>query len=103
MSPADTATRPKTSHEASVQLFSEYVRAPIRQGGDHEVGTLLEAYSELLPAVTTLIGYHFTRTLLKAALEHVERTGSPAERRAVIDRIGSELAVPDAEPAGGMS
>jgi DNA-binding transcriptional MerR regulator len=72
----------------AVELFSEYVRAPLRAEGESDVTTLLEGYSALLPAVTTLVGYHFTRTLLKAALDHVERTGNDEERRAVASRIG---------------
>ncbi len=72
----------------AVELFSEYVRAPLREGEEGDVTTLLEAYSALLPAVTTLVGYHFTRTLLKTALEHVERTGDDEERRAVANRVG---------------
>jgi DNA-binding transcriptional MerR regulator len=77
----------------AVELFSDYVRAPLREGADGsgagDVTGLVEAYSALLPAVTTLVGYHFTRTLLKAALEHVERTGDDAERRAVASRVGA--------------
>ncbi len=72
----------------AVELFSEYVRAPLRGEGDGNVGTLLDAYSALLPAVTTLVGYHFNRTLLRAALDHVERTGDDDERRAVASRVG---------------
>ena len=72
----------------AVELFSEYVRAPLRKDGEGNVTTLVDGYSALLPAVTTLVGYHFNRTLLHAALEHVERTGDDEERRAVATRVG---------------
>ncbi len=108
----DLARRHHQATEAvareAVAMFSAYVREPLRQGrspkadaasgpdhpGEPDVPGLLQAYAELLPAVNTLVGHHFTRTLVKAALDHVERIGSDAERRAVLDRIG-------AEPDGG--
>jgi len=40
--------------------------------------------------VTTLVGHHFTRTLVRVALDHVEQVGSDEERRAVWERIESE-------------
>ena len=33
--------------------------------------------------MNTLVGHHFTRTLVKVALDHVEQVGSDEERRAV--------------------
>ena len=90
------------AHEA-VSLFSEYVRRPLRQEGrmseapDGTDGTptagaqaerLVQAYAELLPAVTTLVQVHFARTLVRAALDHVEKVGSDAERQAVIQQTG---------------
>ncbi len=88
----------------AVDMFSAHIREPLRQGrspktggpsptarpGEPDVQGLLQAYAELLPAVSTLVGHHFTRTLVKAALDHVERIGSPAERRAVADRIRAD-------------
>ena len=50
-----------------------------RRSTDDAVDGLLQAYAELLPAVNTLVGHHFTRTLVRVALDHVERrarTGS---------------------------
>jgi len=95
---------------AAVEMFSTHVRGPLRQGlplgserlssrGGAEVpgiDRLLQAYSELLPAVNDLVGHHFTRALVKAALDHVEQVGSDAERQAVWDRVGS-----DAPPGPG--
>ena len=88
----------------AVELFARHVREPLRHGahpdaldhptvglpttsGDPAVDGLLQAYAELLPAVNTLVGHHFTRTLVKVALDHVERVGSDEERRAVWDRM----------------
>ena len=100
-----------TVAEEAVTMFSTYVRGPLRQSGQTGTGTpqrpgatveggnapdvdrLLQAYSALLPAVNTLVGHHFTRTLVKAALDHVEQVGSAEERRAVWDQVemdGSE-------------
>jgi DNA-binding transcriptional MerR regulator len=87
------------AHEA-VELFSTYVRRPLRdepataadrQSGEAEdvdVERLVRAYSELLPAVNTLVANHFTRTLVNTALDHVEQAGSDAERRAISDQVG---------------
>ncbi|HEX3566095.1 MAG TPA: MerR family transcriptional regulator [Acidimicrobiales bacterium] len=61
---------------------------------DDAAGTqrLVEAYAQLLPAVTTLVGHHFTRTLLKAALDHIEQVGTPVELQAVRDQGDDEAA-----------
>jgi DNA-binding transcriptional MerR regulator len=111
----DLARRHHEATEAvareAVAIFSVYVRGPLRDGqrreadgaqpdgktadesadesadgpADRDTDRLLQAYSELLPAVNTLVGHHFTRTLVKAALDHVELVGSDAERRAISD------------------
>ncbi len=104
----DLARRHHQATEATaleaVAMFSAYVREPLRRGrspksgqhssaatsGEPDVEGLLQAYAELLPAVNALVGHHFTRTLVKTALDHVERVGSPAERRAVHHRIGAD-------------
>ncbi len=92
----DVARRHREATEVvardAVSLFSRHVRGPIREGnlpdaatagplGQAEIDALVQAYAELLPAVTTLVGHHFTRALVKAALEHVEAVGTAAERR----------------------
>ena len=111
----DLARRHHEATEAvtreAVAIFSVYVRGPLRDGqrreadgaqpdgktadesadesadgpADRDTDRLLQAYSELLPAVNALVGHHFTRTLVKAALDHVELVGSDAERRAISD------------------
>ena len=84
----------------AVSMFSTHVRGPLRRAhppaeadkgpdgaaDEPHIERLLQAYSELLPAVNTLVGHHFTRTLLAAALDHVEQIGSDAERKAIADR-----------------
>jgi hypothetical protein len=72
----------------AVDLFSVHIRGTLREqatGDDDAAQTarLVEAYAEMLPAVTTLVGHHFTRTLLKAALDHIEQVGTPVELQAV--------------------
>jgi len=96
----------ETVARGAVDLFSRFVRDPLRAGGepdpdgrpatpgdpDHTpagapVERLLQAYAELLPAVNTLVGHHFTRTLVQVALDHVEQVGTEGERRAIWDLI----------------
>ena len=70
---ADTAMRGLA--ERAVELFDEHVRKPIRDtAGDDGVAAtqMVEAFGELLPAVTQLISYHFRRVLLETAEEHIE-------------------------------
>jgi DNA-binding transcriptional MerR regulator len=70
---ADTAMRGLA--ERAVELFDEHVRTPIRDtAGDDDVAAtqMVEAFGELLPAVTQLISYHFRRVLLETAEEHIE-------------------------------
>ncbi len=65
------------------------------------VARLLQAFEELLPAVDSLVGHHFTRTLLQAALAHVDQVGSEDERTAVWNRLEQPPA-PPAPPASEM-
>ena len=98
----DLARRHHQATEAvaaeAVDLFSTYVRRPLRADrtanaedgdahGDADVDRLVQAYAELLPAVNTLVTNHFTRTLVITALDHVERSGSEAMRRAISDQV----------------
>ena len=73
----------------AVSLFSTHVRGTLRERSDgstpeEEAARLVQAYAELLPAVNTLVGHHFTRTLLRAAIDHIEQEGSEIEREAVL-------------------
>ena len=101
--------------EEAVSLFSTHVRGALRQsrnrtaGADEtgsetgDVDRLVQAYGELLPAVNTLVANHFTRTLVNAALDHVDQVGSAAERHAVRAQIGTDptdsSTGPDRSPA----
>ena len=70
---ADTAMRDLA--ERAVDLFDEHVRKPIRDtAGDDVVAAeqMVQAFRELLPAVTTLVSAHFRRLLLETAEEHIE-------------------------------
>ncbi|MDH5223389.1 MAG: helix-turn-helix domain-containing protein [Actinomycetota bacterium] len=70
---ADTAMRGLA--ERAVDLFDEHVRKPIRDtAGDDERAAeqMVDAFRELLPAVTTLVSHHFRRVLLETAEEHIE-------------------------------
>jgi DNA-binding transcriptional MerR regulator len=73
----------------AVDMFSTHVRGALRRQRldgdttDQEAARLVQAFAELLPAVNTLVGHHFTRTLLKAAFDHIEHEGSEVERQAV--------------------
>jgi len=111
----DLARRHHEATEAvareSVAMFSTHVRGPLRMAHPPATGVtgaegsadephierLLQAYAELLPAVNTLVGHHFTRTLINVALDHVEQVGSEAELRAIGDQAG--VAMPREEAA----
>jgi hypothetical protein len=76
----------RVAAERAVELFDGYVRKPLRAQGlsdDVSAARLVDAYQRMLPATTTLITQHFTRTLLAVAFEHIEKVGDEAELRAV--------------------
>ena len=63
------------SRSAAVELFDEHVRKPIRDtaGDDARAAEqMVEAFRELLPAVTTLVSHHFRRVLLETAEARIE-------------------------------
>ena len=74
--------------DKAVELFDEHVRKPIRDtAADDEDGAsarMVDAFRELLPAVTLLVSHHFRRVLLEVAGEHIEAPDEARlERRAV--------------------
>jgi DNA-binding transcriptional MerR regulator len=96
--------------EEAVAMFSVHVRDRLRHDraealqhdpapSEGDVDQLLRAYSELLPAVDALVGHHFTRTLVKVALDHVEQAGSAEEQRAIWEQLRSEGTMVD-DPDG---
>lgn len=82
----------RAHHEATlatarqaVTLFAEHVREPLRSahGGpvgadDPDADRLLEAYTEMLPAVTQLVAHHFHRTLTAVALATIDENEVPS-------------------------
>ncbi len=72
----------RATAEQAVELFDEHIRRPIKGSGlpDEEAAArLVDAFRELLPAVTALVAHHFRRILLAIAEEHIERVGGEAE------------------------
>jgi len=105
----DLARRHHAATEAvareAVSMFATHVRGPLRhehRDGEpagpaadaEEAARLVQAYTELLPAVNTLVGHHFTRALLKAALDHVEQAGSETST----DTLWAEAVLPALAP-----
>jgi DNA-binding transcriptional MerR regulator len=71
---ADTALR--SIADRAVELVDEHVRRPIRDTageGPEAALQMVQAFQELLPAVTTLVSHHFRRVLLQAAESKIER------------------------------
>ncbi len=71
--------------ERAVDLFDQHVRKPIRDTAgtdDAAAEQMVEAFRELLPAVTELVSRHFRRVLLEVAEQHIERVGGEAELEA---------------------
>jgi DNA-binding transcriptional MerR regulator len=67
--------------EHAVELFDEHVRKPIRDTAPSEAVAaeqMVEAFRELLPAVTELVARHFRRLLLEVAQAHLDRVGDAA-------------------------
>ena len=61
--------------ERAVDLFDQHVRRPIQDtSGDDPVAAaqMVEAFRELLPAVTALVSNHFRRVVLEAAEARIE-------------------------------
>jgi DNA-binding transcriptional MerR regulator len=76
---ADAAMRELA--ERAVDLFDDHVRKPIRDtAGDDRLAAdqMVQAFRELLPAVTTLVSHHFRRVVLEAAEERFDDVAEPA-------------------------
>jgi DNA-binding transcriptional MerR regulator len=74
-----------------VDLFDEHVRKPA--GSDEDPEAVAEAFRELLPVVTALVGHHFQRVLIHRAIRRLKKAGEKsahetAVREARRTRIG---------------
>jgi hypothetical protein len=68
--------------DRAVELFDEHVRKPIRDTDadpDAAAARTVDAFRELLPAVTLLVSDHFRRVLLQVAEEQIEAPDGAAE------------------------
>ena len=66
----------------AVDLFDDHVRKPIRDtaGDDRRAAEqMVEAFRELLPAVTTLVSHHFRRVLLEVAEDRFDDVVASAD------------------------
>ena len=66
--------------DRAVDLFDDHVRKRIRDTAtdpDAASEEVVEAFRELLPAVTLLVSHHFRRVLLEVAERHIERAEPP--------------------------
>jgi DNA-binding transcriptional MerR regulator len=64
--------------DRAVELFDEHVRKPLRDTDpdpDAASARMVEAFRELLPAVTMLVSDHFRRVLLEVAEDRIEAPG----------------------------
>jgi DNA-binding transcriptional MerR regulator len=78
---AHHASTRETARQA-VAMFDEHVRQPLRDAAlpdDEKAARLVDAFSVLLPSVTTLVAHHFRRVLLEVAQEHLEAVGHETE------------------------
>lgn len=66
--------------DRAVELFDVHVRQA-GSGSEAAAEHLVDAFHALLPAASVLVGHHFTRVLLRQAVAHIERVGSPEERQ----------------------
>lgn len=79
---ADSAMRELA--DRAVEMFDEHVRRPIRDtatSDEQAAQQLVEAFRELLPAVTQLVSHHFRRVLLETAGAHIDSVGDGEEVR----------------------
>lgn len=89
--------------DRAVELFDEHVRKPIRDTAPDSDGAsarMVEAFQELLPAVTLLVSHHFRRVLLEVAEKHIEAPGQAPSDQAPSDQAPSDQTPSDQAPAG---
>lgn len=92
--------------DRAVGLFDEHVRKPIRDttpDPDGASSQMVEAFQELLPAVTHLVSHHFRRVLLEVAEEHIEAPDDALPPAASSDEGPSDDAKPHGVAAGSLA
>jgi DNA-binding transcriptional MerR regulator len=67
--------------DRAIDLFDDHIRKRKRDGREESAEKVAEAYRELLPVVTGLVAHHFQRTLVRRALERLERSGQRSTLR----------------------
>ena len=88
--------------DRAVELFDEHVRKPIRDTDPDPDGAsarMVEAFQELLPAVTLLVSHHFRRVLLEVAETHIEAPDQAPSERAPSEPAPSEPAPSEPAPS----
>jgi DNA-binding transcriptional MerR regulator len=66
----------------AVDLFDDHVRKPIRDTAEDDrraAEQMVEAFRELLPAVTTLVSHHFRRVLLEVAEDRFDDVAASSD------------------------
>jgi DNA-binding transcriptional MerR regulator len=67
--------------DRAIDLFDDHIRKRKGDGKEESAEKVAEAYRELLPVVTGLVAHHFQRTLVRRALERLERSGQRSTLR----------------------
>jgi DNA-binding transcriptional MerR regulator len=83
--------------DRAVELFDEHVRKPIRDttpDPDAASARMVEAFRDLLPAVTLIVSHHFRRVLLEAAEEHIESPDGAPPGAAPPDQVPPSAPAP---------
>ena len=68
--------------ERAVAMFDEHVRTPLRAADlsdDEKADRLVDAFGDLLAAITALVTHHFRQVLLAVAQQHLEKVGDETE------------------------
>ncbi len=75
--------------DRAIELFDRYVRKPAGSGAE---GKVAEAFTQLLPLITSMVHRHFQRTLVSRARKRLEKAG---------DRVGLAAALAAVENGAG--
>ncbi len=67
--------------DQAIELFDRYVRRPKTTNGREDLAAVARAFSELFPAVSSLVAYHFQRVLVQRALSRLKQSAPQATYR----------------------